>query len=157
MNWTEATKCGVGGVQCALCKQKPRYIDKKLTEEDILYLQDILLKNRLNHICFSDVKTGRDVMNILLQALNYYNSVACLSVTKDVPLCVHDMYADLLADSIESEDEVAAFFLESFEYDCMWVEMTKEFMQKPLMVSIVQILHSVAADAHLPIVAISYI
>ena len=158
MKWIEGANARTFDAQCSLCAQKPHCLGNTLSENDILYLQDIILTHGFHHVCLPDVVMGRDLMIMFIQALNYYNSVACLSALQDLPLhqSVRNIYDDLMDGSIGSESDIEIFFAESFDADFMWIEATDELLKLPFVSWLWQTVHRVAAREHIPIVALSY-
>lgn len=158
MEWIEGANARTLDALCSLCAQKPRCLGNTLSENDILYLQDIILTQGFHHVCLPDAVMGRDLMIMFIQALNYYNSVACLSALQDLPLhqSVRNIYGDLLDSPINSVADIENFFAESFDADFMWIETTDELLKLPFVSWLWQTVHSVAASEHIPIVALSY-
>jgi hypothetical protein len=94
-------------------------LNKKLaiSEQQILELQDLFLTNGVHHISVPSMKEGRALIYKFLDALRYYQSVACFSIDggtlKKSILDVHKQLA---------QKEVDHFFVEEFRSDFLWLE-----------------------------------
>ena len=138
----------------------PRRIDQSLPAEDILFLQDIFLTSGVHQIVVEDVRAGRKIVGKMLQSMNYYHEVACLTDIVEPPLkkSVINMYNSLAhyCGDDDSYDEVEEFFLEQYFADFMWIELSKGLLQIPIIENAMHALYDLDIIKHIPIVAISY-
>jgi len=110
----------------------PKKVNKKLTETDILSLQDAFLTTGFHSIEFTDQAAGRNLIKNFLHSLPTYRSIACLTLDNglDLPNTVFDLYASLYNDGL-SEQAIEEFFINDFYYDFMWIEISATLLSEP--------------------------
>ena len=139
---------------------KPRQIDSTLSVDDILYLQNIFLTSGLHHIKVPDVVSGRLIVSRLLQSMQYHHEVSCLTNIGKPPLkkTVLNIYNSLMRHCGQdaSYDEIEEFFLEQYFADFMWVEISGDLWEIPLVRYALQAMHDLEIAYQMPIVALSY-
>jgi hypothetical protein len=136
---------------------KPRQFGRALSEEDILYLQDIFLSNGLHAIKLPNIIEGRSLIYRLLQSLHYYRTVACLTSVAEPPLkkSIFDIHSALRM-LIGDRDAIEDFFMERFFVDFLWIELTPDLVQVPTFMQVMSALDVLAIDKHIPILTLSY-
>lgn len=136
-----------------------RTIGQQWSEDDILYLEDIFLTPGFHKIKVDDVNKGRSLVYILLQSLHCYQEVACLSCLK-IPLkkTITDIYMILLrlCQVHEYHDAVELYFLEYFQAQVLWIELSDELFEDPIMYCALQVIHDFNIMHSAPIIALSY-
>lgn len=140
--------------------KSPLNIKMPFSETDIIDLQELFLTNGLHYISVCDVKTGRSIINMFLQSLNYYHDIACLTMV-DEPFEQHvfDLYQEMtLRFCLEpsSQYDIEDFLIEYFYCDFMWVEATQGLIEAPWFSTVEQIIASFKLDKHIPIFILSY-
>ena len=139
---------------------RPRHINRTLSEDDILYLQDIFLTNGVHAIKVSNVATGRVLIYKLLQSLHYHHVVACLTCAENPPLkrSIFDVYRAIMHHELgpDSYDDIEDFFIERFYADFLWVELSHESLKKSVVTHATNVVRALDIDSRMPIVTISY-
>lgn len=141
-------------------KIAPRHIGCQMTEDDILYLQDIFLTNGMHAISVPDVKTGRSIMYSMLQSLNYYHMAACMARTQTLPLdaSITDIYSQLSCAAHETcYEEVERFYIEEFFGDFLWIELSPQLVDAQLLAHSFHALNVLEMCRRIPIVTLSYV
>lgn len=135
----------------------PRHIDCQMSEDDILYLQDIFLTNGIHAISVADIHAGRSIMFSMLQSLNFYQTVACLTCDK-APLekSIVDIYSQLSSEQDVQYEEVEHFFIEEFFSEFLWIELSEKLISKTLLAHSFHALNELEMARRMPIVTLSY-
>lgn len=103
-------------------------IKKPLSEQDILYLQDIFMIPGIHHIKVDSVISGRFIINSMLNSLNYYRNIGCLSAYHlPIQEPIVDIYQELAKKNYFQNPDVNLydFFLEDFDCDFLWIESSQ--------------------------------
>lgn len=139
---------------------KPRRINVFLTEDDIIFLQDVFLTNGLHHIKVPSVVSGREIIYKLLQSMHYYHYVTCLTGNVDVPLkrTVSNLFQNISQCCGQDcgYDEVENYFLEQCYTDFMWVELSEPLLNNAMVIHALQAMHKLDLAHHIPVISISY-
>ncbi len=140
-------------------KVVPRHIDHQMSEDDILFLQDIFLTNGVHAINVADVRVGRSIVHSMLQSLNFYQAVACMTCDQTTPLAesIIDVYSFLSNKNYDlSYEEVEHFFIEEFFSDFLWIELSEKLINTSLFAYSFQALNELDMPRRIPIVTLSY-
>jgi len=137
----------------------PRQIGRTMSEEDILYLEDIFLTNGLHAISVADVQAGRSIIHSMLQSLNFYQTVSCLTSTQMPPLeeSIVDLYSRLSTTDHDLQyEDVEHFFIEEFFSDFLWIELSQRLMNTTLLAHTFHALNALDMIGRMPIVTLSF-
>lgn len=106
--------------------------NSRLTETDILSLQDAFLTTGFHSIQCADQAEGRSLIEAFLASLPMHRSIACLTLENglDLPNTVFDLYASLYNDGL-TEQSIEEFFINDFYYDFMWIEISEPLLTAP--------------------------
>jgi len=145
-------------VVCLMDINEPRHIDNLSSEEDILYLQDIFLQPGFHHICVPTVEAGRSIIYSLTQALDYYHSLACFTCTNNPPLecSILGIYDILVQQGFISDVGIEHFFLEYFDADFLWIEITDKLAAIPESSDCIRIIRELEFANHMPVITVTY-
>ncbi|MBN1549545.1 hypothetical protein JW872_02690 [Candidatus Babeliales bacterium] len=109
-------------------------IDLSAAEQEILTLSDKFLTNGFHSIMVRDVFHGRELMKTFLGSFNYYNEVACLSVSS-IPLgnSIVSVLKELEAGGWLSYpyNDLSEFLCDHFYSDFLWIEVTNDLVTMP--------------------------
>ena len=107
-----------------------RAIQEPFSEDDILYLQDLFLTPGTHQIVVDNFSKIREIISQILQSLQYYHKIACLSfVNLSLEPKICDMVQVLMSeDYFVSKERFALFFLDHFDFDFLWIEETPELL-----------------------------
>ena len=131
-----------------------------MTEDDILYLQDIFLTNGMHAIKVPDVQSGRSIIYAVLQSLNFYQMVSCMTCIGEPPLktSVVDVYSLVSRAYHEAPyEEIESFFIEDFFSDFLWIELSQDLINTTTLVHSFHALYSLDMFRRMPIIALSYL
>ena len=105
------------------------FYNQKISEIEILHLQDLFLTPGLHKIKFSNLKIARYQLYTILDSLKFYKNAAALSLqTTGFREDLTDLYSELLQcgclDTPESSsnENLVNFCLDNFYYDFLWIE-----------------------------------
>lgn len=107
-----------------------RIFNGPFSENDVLYLQNIFLTPGVHQINVDNIAHGRNMMDKVLDSLQYHHKAACLSFYNE-PLSpnVADIINVLLTDDhLVSADSLTWFFLNHFYFDFLWIEETQALL-----------------------------
>lgn len=139
---------------------EPRQINVLLTEDDILFLQDIFLANGLHHIKVANMVAGREIIYKLLQSMHYYHDVTCLTGNEKIPLNkkVCNLYQAIkkYCGLNATYQDIEEYFLEQCYTDFMWVESSDELWENTIVAYAFQAMHELDIAHHIPIINVSY-
>jgi len=103
--------------------------NQKISEVEILYLQDLFLTPGFHKIKFTNLKVARNQLYTILDSLKFYQNTAALSLqTTGFREDLTDLYSELLQygclDTPEnsSNENLVSFCLDNFYYDFLWIE-----------------------------------
>lgn len=104
-----------------------------LSEDDILYLNDLLLTNGFHRVVVKNMNSGCAIIETFLMCLNKYQFICWLSGSGKNSNYIYDLKDDLKVygclDS-ESLSLYEAYFSEQFYADCLVIESTQELMRQ---------------------------
>ena len=107
------------------------------SEQDVLELQEIFVTLGVHTIKTKNIAQGRKIIKIILDSLNYYHNIGCVTQEKDTPITTCDILKHIVLEKIEKGDLLTN--LEDFLavhpcFDFIWIEFTenlkKEFSYK---------------------------
>lgn len=136
-------------------------IPETLSEETILDVQNQFMTNGFHYIGMADRQSSRELVMTMLSCLNYYDSVACLTLGQE-PLEPHvaDIHLELLAwhciMPTSPSNALQEFFLDTFYYDFMWIEASEKLLQEPWFSRFEECIINLELDKKLPILVFYY-
>ena len=105
------------------------FMQKPLTDNNILELQEKFLTNGLHHITVPTIADGRALIFTFLNSLSFIlHTVACVT-TNDITLpvdiiSIHEQLSASENFNMSHTDYMQKFFFKQFYYDFIWVEMS---------------------------------
>ncbi len=137
-----------------------RHVRAPFSDGDILELQDLFLRNGVHYIKVDDIHAGRALIELFLRSLNYYNNVACLSMSHEpLDASVIDLYGELMAGGYLASGatrQLEEFFLERFDHDFMWLEASGRVLESEWMQDVFKQMKNFKLEQLLPILIVSY-
>jgi hypothetical protein len=109
----------------SMSKHLPFLNTQPLTEHDILLFHACFLSVGLHTIKTSDMQKARSVISILLSSLDYYRAIAWVTQEQHQIPGFFPIHNDILSQGYETALE--DYFIEAFNYDCLWIEDTKSW------------------------------
>lgn len=134
-------------------------IKKPLQEQDILYLQDKFMVPGIHHMKVDSVIAGRFIINSILNSLNYYKNVACLSTFHlPIPEPIDDIYKELAKENCiqNPTTHLIEFFLEQFYNDFLWIEISHDLSTSAWYPLFEQQITNLHLEKLMPIIIVSY-
>ncbi len=130
--------------------------ERALSDQQIIELHVRFLTNGFQHIQVPNVDEGRELMAKLLQSLDYYHMVACLTES-EMPLSTttHDLLTHLI-EGRYLPNGLEQFFLEYNELDFLWIELTPNLLAQPWLEQFKSLLIDHNLHMKMPIMCISY-
>jgi len=104
-----------------------------ISEDDILYLNDLLLTNGLHQVVVKNMDSGCTIIETFLMCLNKYQWICWLSGSAKNSRHIYDLKDDLKSyGCLNSESMLVyeAYFSEQFYADCLVIECTEKLLQQ---------------------------
>ena len=129
------------------------------SEEDVLELQEIFVTLGVHIIKVKNVIEGRQILKIILNSLNYYNNIGCITQEKDIPVSVCDILNHIVLEKIEKGDLLTN--LEDFLavhpcFDFIWIELTKNIKKELSYKAIKNIFDMYHVEERMPVLILTY-
>jgi hypothetical protein len=128
-------------------------LSSTLSELNILSLQNVFLAYGFHDLCVANPEAGRRLVQVFLNALGCYKNVACFTLV-DKPLApeVIDLYYQLSC----FPGTIEEFLLDTFYYDFVWIELSRELLADDMYVTFNQLLVRMELYVRLPVVVMHY-
>jgi len=140
--------------------QQAQHVCEPFSDTDILDLQDAFLNNGLHYIKVNDINSGRALIRLFLNSLNFYHNVAAVTVdSKPLDESATDLYSDLMLGGYLEKDaryKLEEFFLEQFYHDFVWVEAAEELLSNSWATEFFRQMTHFKLDQLIPILIVSY-
>lgn len=121
-----------------------------LTDDTIIYLNNLFMSAGFHTILVATQQQGRELLGTFLASLNYYSYIGCLSSDAyQLPEWTNE-----IGYLFSSEHDLECMLTESFYYDFIWIEETKEQIKKAQLLK--QKLKDLGIDQQVPIVSVLY-
>lgn len=134
-----------------------RYLLRGFSEQDIIALQDVFMTNGMHDVTVTDIAQGRAMISTFVKALNYHQTIACLSMTRaSLDPEIFDIYKILQAGGPITSQKLFDFFLEEFTFDLLVIENSKEVMRAPWFIDFQQQMIEFRFETMIPIICLSY-
>lgn len=136
-----------------------KHVATPFSECDIIELHDTFLTNGLHMLTVRNLAMGRSVVSILLESLNCFSTVACLTLSR-APLkpTICNLYDELIFNGALclKDDALETFLLEEFYYDFLWIEATPALVESPWFLHFESTLIKFNLVTTMPIILFSY-
>lgn len=110
--------------------KKIDFFNLPLTNFDLIELHSMFMKLTVSHFQTADVLKGRLIVNKILNSLNYYRQIACLSSVQPMPLNSIDIFQIIHknAQVYGLEHAINQFFIDHMQIDFIWIELTEDLI-----------------------------
>ena len=129
------------------------------SQEDALKLQAIFIQPGVHVIHVKNIAEGRTITDIILKSLNYYHDIGLLSLEKDAPVYSLDIINCINSGNIikkESHENLEDFFIANPYFDFIWVEGTKNFLEKYPLQNLKTMFSMIHAQERMSVVILLY-
>ncbi len=134
-----------------------RVVSQPFSEADIIELHNRFLTTGFHSLKVKNIHEGRSLVYTLLASLNYHHNIAALSIeSQKLESFVHDIYKALDGYSPINEQSIFDYFLDEFNCDFLWIEMSKDLMSQVWFADFEHMLYDFHLNQHVPIVMLSY-
>jgi hypothetical protein len=141
------------------CSESFTFHTSFLADDQIIDLHKAMLTNGFHHMHVSSIQEGRAILHLLLDALDYYHDIACLSMnTLPLKPAIFDLHYYLQQGGYldqKYKDDLEDFFLQRFDHDFLWIELTEELINKPWFCYFEQKLIDLRIQERIPIMVVS--
>lgn len=142
-----------------ISKKTIPFFGLQLQETDILILQDLCMTSGIHKIQTHNIESGRKIMDVILDSLNHYQSVAYISDVSIHEKKSYNIFHQICKNGTCKESMHFAFeefFIHQPFFDFLIIELTETFKNEKLMVDLLQIFSMFHFQEQLPIFIISY-
>ncbi len=134
-----------------------RLVSQPFSEADIIELHNRFITPGFHSLKVKNEKEGRALIQTVLASLNFHHSISCLTVSSNqLESFTHNIYKTLNEFGQISEQTIFNYFLDEFESDFLWIEMSKDLMAQSWFADFELALHDFNMDQYVPIVLLSY-
>lgn len=127
--------------------EKSKFISLPLLETDILFLQDLFLKNGMHSIRVKNFKNAQQITVSILNSLSYHKSIAYISES-----CLLEGGFDVLG--FAKKNNLQDLFTDGFYFDFLYIEKSSLMANQAWFKQFEQYLKSYNFDSFLPIVQV---
>jgi hypothetical protein len=101
-----------------------------LTHSEVMTLHSMFMNPTYSSIQVTDVVSGRIIIQKILQSLNYYHIVGCLSVANYKQHFITDIFQIIqkYAQVYGLQHAINHFFIEHTQLDFIWIELTEDLI-----------------------------
>lgn len=138
----------------------PQIYTNKLSNNDILTLQDIFLTKGLHPLHADSLETGRSIIYTIVQSLHYYETIGCITVNQQLPLAnpiinVYQDAYDRFGSSYTLED-IETMFLDYWFIEYAWIEHSQSSLSDPLYNACTRVMRNLGIIEHIPVIELVF-
>ncbi|MGZ6250799.1 MAG: hypothetical protein ACXWL2_02120 [Candidatus Chromulinivorax sp.] len=129
------------------------------SEEDLIQLQEIFVTPGIHTIKMKNVEQARQIIEIILNSLNYYHTIGALTFIEKLPTHIWDIIGHVTFDkqmNYNLIDDLEIFFANYSCFDFIWVEATKTMQNVCKLSALQKIFDVYHAQERMPILFIVY-
>lgn len=110
--------------------QKIKNFNIPLTHSDLINLHFIFMQPQEHTIHTGDIAMGREIIQKILNSLNYYQNVGCLTRNSFSNKSVLDIFTIIqkYAQVYGLKQAINQFFIEYIQLDFIWIELTQDLV-----------------------------
>lgn len=110
--------------------KKVQKFNLPLTHSEVMMLHSICMNPTYSNIQVSDILSGRIIIRKILNSLNYYHAIGCLSITRYTQDFVIDIFQAIQknAQVYGLQYAINQFFIEHTQLDFIWIELTENLV-----------------------------
>lgn len=140
----------------------------KFTEQELLHLHDIFLTPGIHTLRLPTIAQGREIVNLLLNSLNYYTNIGCLTVepldiATECPAHTTNIHQKLVTTGYLKSDNqydknqgFKEFIATDLYNDFIWIESTDKLNSSHYFDDFKHELHNQHIDRQTPILVLEY-
>lgn len=145
-----------GSVHPSLALVEKRLYARRLDENDILSLCDLLLMPGIHYVSFGSLTHGRRTINLFIEFLKCYYTIGFIDRigARNHGMNLYELFAQY-TDNVALRTALAAFFVEEFGYDFIWIVYPKYAVARTFIHIFLDQVIEFNVDQKIPIVFIS--
>lgn len=133
---------------------------KTIVDEQIIHINNLLLTPGWHTFLVDSVQSGRTLLDTFLMNLHYYRDIGCLTL-EQVPLSpeVENIHQQLITGhylETFSNKDLEHYFIESFDFDFVWIEESTELIKNPWFSLFKQKITELKIDEQIPLISLCY-
>ncbi|MEX0671926.1 MAG: hypothetical protein WD068_01075 [Candidatus Babeliales bacterium] len=127
------------------------------SEADIIELHNRFITPGFHLLNVKSIIDGRALIYKLLTSLNCHHTIATVAITA----CSFEPFVTNIIDALGASEAITEqilfdYFLDEFDADFFWIEMTHELMAQSWFGVFEQMLYDFNLQQHIPIIMLSY-
>ena len=129
------------------------------SEQDVLELQGIFVALGVHIIRTKNVLEGRTIIQTILNSLNYYHNIGCITNEQDLPVNVCDIINHIKLQKSQHSDlltNLEDFFSIHPCFDFVWIEFTKDIKNNYSQKDIKNLFDMYHVEERMPVVIVMY-
>ncbi len=138
--------------------REAKFFELPLSDTNIILLQNLLMTPAIHYIKTENLPIGRLLIHTLLNALNHYRNIGCLTTIDRYNLPSHVL--DFMAIKKEKEDSfiesIERYNIEHASVDFVWIELTDRLKAELTKKELQIFCELMLANSQTPIVIVSY-
>lgn len=136
-------------------------INHPFTENNIIKLHKLFLTNGTHTIMVQNVITGRLIIKTILTSLQCYQNIG-IATMENIPtdydlFDIRQLVFENNYQSKQAHESLNEFFLISFQFDFIWIELSKKLDESSWFKQFEQKIKQFSLSREIPIVYVSYI
>lgn len=137
--------------------RNPFFFNFPLSDIDIIFLHNLLMTPSIHCIKTKNIQSGRELMHLMLDSLDHYQRIGCVSKTRQNELRGYNL--NLYKFKKEGRDLTSILeqlLVQNLQIDFVWIEMTLELkaeMTDNYFQRLVEVLNQ---NQQIPVVVVEY-
>ncbi len=129
------------------------------SEHDVLELQEIFVALGVHSIKTKNVVEGRRIITTILQSLNYYHNVGCVTEINKLPINICDVLSHIKLQKSQKGNlltDLEDFFSIHPCFDFIWIELTKDIKKEYAYKDIKNVFDMYHAQERMSVLIVTY-
>lgn len=129
------------------------------SEQDVLELQGLFVALGVHVIKTKNISDGRKIIQTILQSLNYYHNIGCVTTIGNLPINICDVINHIKLQKSQKGDllvDLEDFFAVHPCFDFIWIELTEDMKTQYSSNDIKKIFDMYHVEERMPVLIVTY-
>lgn len=129
------------------------------SEQDVLELQGMFVALGVHVIKTKNIFDGRKIIQTILQSLNYYHNIGCVTNVGKLPVNICDIISHIRLEKSHKGDllvDLEDFFTVHPCFDFIWIELTEDMKTQYSSNDIKKIFDMYHVEERMPVLIVNY-
>ncbi len=139
--------------------QDPKLFTFPFSEHDVLELQETFVALGVHTIKVKNIVEGRRIMTTILESLNYYHNIGCVTQVAELPINTCDILSHITLQKTHKGDlltDLEDFFSIYSCFDFIWIELTTDMKKQYAYEDIKNIFDMYHAEERMSVLIVTY-